>query len=162
MRLALIGFLAVCVILSAYTIYWLDHPPLVSDGTGRTMDKRVVLVEVGNRSHVAKIQLKEVLVNDRSRPAKAMVEESNWQQGFIVSDHFDGEEEAKYRFKDLDEVSLQTASDSLGIQAKVDKGIDSKDIKTYAILVSDDETIEKVTLKYRYLWFTYEKTVIVK
>lgn len=125
------------------------------------MDKRVVVVEIGNKSHVAGIRLKQVLVNDRSRPTNAMVEESNWKQGFVISDHIQDEEEAKYHFKNLNEVSLQTASDSSSIQEKASKGIDPEDIKTYAITVGADEAIEHIVLKYRYLWFSYEKIVTV-
>ncbi|RED51805.1 hypothetical protein [Cohnella lupini] len=156
----MISFLIVIFIsFSAYSLYLINNSPLDAVAGGWTVDKHVLLVQVGNKSRLAKVSIKEVLVNDNNEPREVKIQESNSLKGFIISSNFEGEEESKYNFRDLNSVGLQTNSDPQKQLDKLNKGTATKDDKIYAISIINDEIIHKVIIKYRFLWLSYEKVI---
>jgi hypothetical protein len=95
---------------------------MIAAVSGSSFEKRLLLVGVGNKSSLAMISITEVLVNNKNEPTKVKIQESNSLNGFIISSNFEGEEESKYNFRDLNSVGLQTKTDPQKQLDKVNKG----------------------------------------
>ncbi len=158
----IISFLIVIFVsFIVYSIYLINNSPLVVAVIGSSFEKRVLLVEVGNKSSLAKISINEVLVNNNNEPTKVMIQVSNSLKGFIISRNFEGQEESKYNFRDLKSIGLQTNTDPQKQLDKVNKGTSTEDDKIYAITIDNDELIQKVIIKYRFLWLSYKKVITI-
>ncbi|QYR20286.1 hypothetical protein KZ483_21020 [Paenibacillus sp. sptzw28] len=132
-RVILSFLIVIFVFFIFYSVYLKNNPPLVVAVSGSSFEKRVLLVEVGNKSSLARISFDEVLVNNNNEPTKVMIQLSNSLKGFIISGNFEGEEESKYDFRPLKSIELQTNTDPQKQIEKVNKGTATEDDKIYAI-----------------------------
>lgn len=140
-------------------IYLKKNPPLDAAFSGSSSEKRIILVEVGNKSRLADIRVEDVFVNNNSLPSNAKIQESDPFKGFIISSNFEGDEEKKYNFQDLKSVSIQTKTERQKQFDKLSNGTASEKDTIYAITISHDESIQKIRIKYRFLGLSYDKVI---
>ena len=140
-------------------VYIKSTPPLVASFSGSSSEKRIILVGVGNKSRLADIRIENVFVNNNSLPSNVKIQESDPLKGFIISSNFDGDEEKEYNFQDLNSVSIQTNTERQKQFDKQSNGTASEKDTIYAIIISHDDSIQKIRIKYRFLGFTFQKTI---
>lgn len=126
------------------------------------MGEHIQLIEVGNKSRFGEIKIKEVLVNNDMEPTNAKLQVSNPIKGFIVSDRFDGVEEAEYEFRDFDSETLQKGNTPSGQIAKLRDGTARVDDEIYAITIGHKNSIKKVTIRYSHLGISHEKSIAIR
>lgn len=146
------------LLLAAYC-YLKANPPLTAGASSSTSDRKVMLVSIGNKGSIGSIEIIKVLINKSAVPDFVKIQVSDHTKGFIASDQMDARQFGTYTFKGLHEVSLPTGTDP---QGQIDKMKDRKATaadKIYALTITDELTIETVTIRYRYLGLTYETTI---
>lgn len=159
MKKALITVISFVVLFTGVYTFIKMNPPLAAYSSGSAMDKQIQLVEIGNKSLLGDIQIEKVLVNNNTLPTKVKIQVSHLIKGFIISDRFDGEEESKYAFKELDSITLKPKTDPQKQLDKVNAGTATEDDTIYALSLGHEESIDKVIIKYRHLGISHEMIV---
>jgi hypothetical protein len=145
-KIMLLAIIVVGITVIGCITYLKINSPLVAAATGSSSEKRILLVEVGNKSRLAKIQIEEVLINNNNKPTKVKIQVSNPLKGFFISNNFEGKEESKYDFRDLKTVALQTETDPQKQLNKVNNGAATEKDKIYAITINHVDKIQKVII----------------
>ncbi|MGY3312885.1 hypothetical protein ACV242_001381 [Peribacillus simplex] len=162
MKKVLIGVISIVVLFIGVFFFLKLNQPLVAYPSASANDKQVQLVSVGNKSPFDDIQIEEVLVNDKVVPSKVKLQVSYHPKGFIISDHFNGEEASEYTFKGLDSITLKPKTDPQKQLDKVNAGTATEDDTIYALSLVHEHSIDKVAIKYRYLGMPHELVVSTK
>ncbi|MFF2856980.1 hypothetical protein [Peribacillus sp. NPDC058002] len=158
MKKVLIGIISIVVLFIGFFFFLKLNQPLVAYPSASANDKQVQLVSVGNKSPFGNIQIEEVLVNDKVVPSKVKLQVSYHPKGFIISDHFDGEE-GEYTFKGLDSITLKPKTDPQKQLDKVNAGTATEDDTIYALSLVHEHSIERVIIKYHYFGMSHELVV---
>jgi hypothetical protein len=137
--------LVVVVCLGAYLL--LAQPKLEANLLGTGLDKKVVVITLGNEG-IQEIQLLHILFNNSNTPKNVKVQLNESGKGFALSESLADE---GYIFKNYDEINIETDT------AEKDINYDS----LYGLWIKDDEEIKSVTIQYKYLGKEFEKTVTV-
>jgi hypothetical protein len=137
--------LVVVVCLGAYLL--LTQPKLEANLLGTGLDKKVVVITLGNEG-IQEIQLLHILFNNSNTPKNVKVQLNESGKGFALSESLADE---GYIFKNYDEINIETDT------AEKDINYDS----LYGLWIKDDEEIKSVTIQYKYLGKEFEKTVTV-
>ncbi|MCC3359242.1 hypothetical protein [Bacillus sp. REN16] len=143
-------------------VYLKFSPPLVAFQSGYSTDKQVLLVEVGNKNAFGEIEIQDVLVNNNSKPSDMKLQLSNPNNGFIITNHFNGDEASEYTFKDINELKLEPKTDPQEQLDKVNSGTATEDDPIYAVTLVHSESINRVIIHYNYLGLSFEKEVSIQ
>ena len=120
-------------------------------------DKRVVVVDIGNKMKLSDIQIESILINNEDKPKMAKIQVSNLGKGFTVGD----DKENEITFRDLHAFHLPYNTDPQKRLDRVNEGTATKQEKIYAITVRDNKEIDKVIVKYRYFCMEYEEEITI-
>lgn len=161
MKKVLIGTISIVVLFIGFFFFLKLNQPLVAHPSASANDKQVQLVSVGNKSPFGDIQIEEVLVNDKVVPSKVKIQVSYHPKGFIISDHFNGEEESEYTFKGLDSITLKPKTDPQKQLDKVNAGTAKEDDTIYALSLGHEHSIDRVIIKYHHLGMSHELVVSI-
>ncbi|RRN73911.1 hypothetical protein EI200_04315 [Peribacillus simplex] len=162
MKKVLIGVISIVVLFIGVFFFLKLNQPLVAYPSASANDKQVQLISVGNKSPFDDIQIEEVLVNDKVVPSIVKLQVSYHPKGFIISDHFNGEEASEYTFKGLDSITLKPKTDPQKQLDKVNAGTATEDDTIYALSLVHEHSIDKVAIKYRHLGMPHELVVSTK
>ncbi|URN92968.1 MAG: hypothetical protein NAG76_14075 [Candidatus Pristimantibacillus lignocellulolyticus] len=159
----LLSILLVAIVTLVIGIIFIkNNSPLDAAYFASTYDKDVILVGVGNKGRFADIMVEDVFVNNNSQPLSVKIQVSDSFTGFIVSSNFEGDEEKKYNFQDLNSVSIPANTGRQEHFDKLSNGTASEKDPIYAITIKHDESIQKIRINYRYLGFAYEKIIEIQ
>ncbi|MFA9556663.1 hypothetical protein ACERII_05100 [Evansella sp. AB-rgal1] len=151
---------AIILLVGTYTFIKFN-PPLSAYSSGYAMDRKVLLVEIGNKSPIGNLKIEEILVNNNDSPLQLKVQVSHHMQGFVISDNFDREVESEYTFEDLETTVIQPNTDPQKQINKVKDGTATEEDIIYALSFIHEESINQVTIKYRHLGISHKKTLFM-
>lgn len=159
--------LVIIVVLTVITIgigfvFLKLNNPLTGGTIAWTQEKKTALVGVGNKMPFGEIQIDSVLVNNDNQPTNIKVQVSNPLKGFVLTDNINEEKESEITFQNLNTVRLQGKTDPEKQLNKVDEGTVTKNDITYAIMVTHNQEINEVIVKYRYLGITFKEKFSIK
>lgn len=158
-RVMLYVFVAVFITFVGGFLWLKTNAPMVAAISGSSSENQILLVQVGNKSHLANIHIEEVLVNNDETPENVKVQVSNALKGFIIWSNFEGKKEIEYNFTDLTAVELKTETDPQEQADKINKGTATVKDTIYAITINNDNKVQKVIIKYRYLGLKFKKVI---
>ncbi|MED1204331.1 hypothetical protein [Heyndrickxia acidicola] len=151
-----IGVLVLFVFLF---IYIKLNQPLVDGTVGTSYDKHAVVIEIGNKGFID-IKITSVLVNHNESPKKLKVQVSNILKGLIIADSFKGDAQ-NYGLKKITSVTIQPNTSPQQLLEKKNMGTATNKDKSYGLSIIYNKSIETVRINYRYLGFSFVKTVSV-
>ncbi|HHT7235686.1 MULTISPECIES: hypothetical protein [Bacillus] len=131
--------------------------PLSVGAIAYSGDRKVVVVEVGNKMKFGDIQVESILINNDDEPKTTKIQVSNLGKGFTVGD----DKENEIIFRDLHAFHLPYNTDPQKRLDRVNEGTATKKEKIYAVTVWDNKEIDKVIVKYRYFCMEYEEEITI-
>lgn len=156
----MITVLSIVILSIGFFSFIKSNPPLVSGTVGTTEDNNAVLVEIGNKGF-SDVEIKDVLINNNEQPLKRKMQVSNPLKGFIITDSFN-EGASEYGISEIEDVAILPDTSPSTQLEKVNNSTATKNDKSYGISVVHHKPIESVKIKYRYLGFSFEETVLIK
>ncbi|MFK9092708.1 hypothetical protein [Bacillus salipaludis] len=152
--------IGVIILLVGSFIYIKLNPPLVGGNVGTGDENHIVLVGVGNKGF-KDIKITEVLINQNKQPQKLKVQVSNSLKGFMIGDPFDARAQ-EYGATDLESVTIQPKTSPQLQLDKVNNGTATEKDVIYGITIAQDQPIQTVIIKYRYLGLSFVKTISIR
>lgn len=145
---------------AAAFLYIVFNPPFVQGPIITAKDNHLVVVGVGNKG-LRDVTLEGVRVNNGEEPLQANVQISNALKGFNVTEAVDESEAEEKGFTDVSGMKVDGGTSPKKILRKLDKGTATEKDIIYGITILHDKPIESVQVKYRYISFPFQKTIVV-
>ena len=158
-KIIIISSISLIIFLVGSLTYIKLNPPLVIGTVASGNEKHIALVGVGNKG-IKNIKITEALVNNNEQPQEVKVQVSNPLKGFIITDSFDAVAK-EYRIKNLGSVSIQPKTSPQIQFEKMDKGTATEKDISYGITIVQDQPIETVIIKYRYLGLSFVEDITI-
>ncbi|MGP4059614.1 hypothetical protein [Halobacillus sp. H74] len=146
------------LLLISFIGYLKINPPLAYGSIGTTEDKHTVIVAVGNKNLVGSIQITNVSINDNQPPSNIKLQISDSEKGFMLTDTY-----ALYEEKGLqDYETIALGPDTSPLDSKkVAAAASQSPMKIYGLSITEDTSIERIEVTYRYLGLAFVKTIHV-
>ena len=160
-KILIVLAIVILIILIGFKPFIKRNPPLEISTIGWTEKKHGVVIQIGNKGW-KKVHISDVLVNTNERPLNVKIQVSNALKPLLITDSFTDKEAKNYVFKNIDSISIEPNTSPSYTLEKENKGIATEKDKTYGISVLDDESINKIIIKYRYLSIPFVKEISIR
>ncbi|TDL34299.1 hypothetical protein E2R51_00860 [Jeotgalibacillus sp. S-D1] len=159
-KIMIIAFITIIILSVGLFSFIKSNPPLVSGAVGTTEGKKAVLVEIGNKGF-SDVEIESVVINKNEQPLTRKLQVSNPIQGLIITDTFN-KEASKYGIREIGDVDILPHTSPASQLEKVNNGTATENDKSYGISVVHSKPIHSVNIKYRYLGFAFEESVLIE
>ncbi len=130
------------------------NPPLSAIIAGGVPVSNELIVEVKNNHSFGSIKITNVLVNNGEKTGDVKIQVSNQVDGFFTRESLD-DTRGSVAFQDLATVKIKKVSGNRGSETLANNN------EIYAVMLRHVNKIESLEIEYKYLGFTYKKTVTV-
>lgn len=138
--------LLLVLFIGGFFIYLKAAPPLVTGTIEKSEDNRSVVIEIGNKG-LKDLKVTSVRINNNANPKDVKIQVSNQQKDLAALT--DGRGEAE-NLEGIENISIS-------------KGTNPEEKGTgYRLIVSYDEGIHNVHIKYRYFGILFNDTVEIE
>lgn len=138
--------LLLVLFIGGFFIYLKAAPPLVTGTIEKSEDNRSVVIEIGNKG-LKDLKVTSVRINNNANPKDVKIQVSNQQKDLAALTEGRGETE---NLEGIENISIS-------------KGTNPEEKGTgYRLIVSYDEGIHNVHIKYRYFGILFNDTVEIE
>ncbi len=135
------------------------NPPLTHGSIGTTEDQQTVIVALGNKSLLGNIHITDISINNNQSPTNVKMQVSDSDKGLMITDTYALVEEA-YAVQDYDTISLAPNTSPLSSKAMA-SSVNSAPNTIYGLSITEDSSIDRIKLTYRYFGLIFFTTIQV-
>jgi hypothetical protein len=156
-KILMLAVVSIVVISAGFFAFIKTNPPLASGSLSASGDYHTVVAVVGNDGW-SDVKITSVSVNNNEQPQKQKMQVSNPHLGFVITDTFDKETE-EYGIQNVEDVTILPGTEPSAQLEKLNNGTATEDDESYGLTVVHNKPVQTVELTYRYLGFSFEKSI---